>query len=93
MVKMTFTFDERTARVLRRTASKLKKPQSAIVREAIQDYADRADRLSSEERKHMLRVLDRVMTRTPSRTAAEVDAELSEIRQARQTGGRRTRSK
>jgi hypothetical protein len=91
MVKMTFTFDEETAVTLRRTASKLKKPQSAIVREAIQDYADRADRLSSKERNHLLRVLDRVMARPRDRTGAEVDAELSEIRRARRTGGRQTR--
>jgi predicted transcriptional regulator len=46
MVKMTFTFDEKTAETLRRTASRLKKPQSVVVREAVQDYASRADRLS-----------------------------------------------
>src|SRR5688500_1791397 len=37
MVKMTFTFDENTCDVLRRTATRLKKPQSVVVREAIQD--------------------------------------------------------
>ena len=88
---MTFTFDEPTVETLRRTASRLKKPQSAVVREAIQDYASRADSLSSEERQRMLKVLDRVMARRPKRTQAEVDAEIAGIRSARRTGGRRVR--
>ena len=92
MVKMTFTFDEETSDALRRTALRLKKPQSVVVREAIQDYAKRADRLSDDERKHMLRVLDRMLTRRPERTQAEVDSEIAEVRAARKTGGRRTRA-
>jgi hypothetical protein len=92
MVKMTFTFDESTCDVLRRTALRLKKPQSVVVREAIQDYAARADRLSEDERKHLLRVLDRMMARAPARTQAEVDAEIRAVRAARRTGGRRTRA-
>ena len=88
---MTFTLDTQTAATLRRAASRLKKPQSAIVREAIQDYARRADQLSDEERKHMLWVLDRVVARASKRTASEVDSELSAIRRARKAGGRRTR--
>ena len=91
MVKMTFTFDEQTAETLRRAASRLKKPQSVVVREAIQDYATRADRLSDDERKQMIKVLDRMIARPPKRTQAEVDAEIGEIRATRRTGGRRTR--
>ncbi|HYR84281.1 MAG TPA: ribbon-helix-helix protein, CopG family [Terriglobia bacterium] len=92
MVKMTFTFDEQTVDTLRRTASRLNKPQSAVVREAIQDYAKRGERLSDEERQRMLKVLDRMVARRPTRRRAEVDAEIAEIRAARRTGGRRTRS-
>ncbi len=92
MVKMTFTFDERTVETLRRAASRLKKPQSVIVREAIQDYASRADRLSDDESRDMLKVLDRMMARRSKRTQAEVNAEIAEIRAVRRAGGRRTRS-
>ena len=92
MVKMTFTFDEETVATLRRAASRLKKPQSVVVREAIQDYASRADRLSDDERKRMLKVLDRMMARPQKRTAAQVDTELAEVRTARKSGGRRTRT-
>ena len=91
MVKMTFTYDEQTVETLRRAASRLKKPQSAVVREAIHDYALRADRLSDEERHRMLKVLDRMVARRPSRSQAKVDAEIAEIRAARKTGGRRSR--
>ena len=91
MVKMTFTVDAQTAEALRRAASRLKKPRSAVVREAIQDYANRADRLSDGEKRHMLRVLDRAMARSPERTQAEVDTEIAQVRAARRTGGRRTR--
>ncbi len=91
MVKMTFTIDDETAETLRRTASRLKKPQSVVVREAIHDYASRADRLSDEERKRMLKVLDRMVARYSKRTQAEVDAEIAAIRAARRTSGRQTR--
>jgi predicted transcriptional regulator len=93
MVKVTFTFDEDTIVALKRTASRLNKPQSAIVREAIRDYASRADRLTVDEQEHMLRVVDRVLARRSKRTADEVDAELLDIRHARRSGGRRTPAK
>ena len=88
---MTFTFDEQTAEALRRAAARLKRPQSAVVREAIQEYASRANRLSDEERRHMIKVLDRMIARSPKRTQAEVDAEIAEIRLTRRADGRRTR--
>ena len=88
---MTFTFDEQTAEALRRAAARLKRPQSAVVREAIQEYASRANRLSDEERRHMIKVLDRMIARSPKRTQAEVDTEIAEIRLTRRAGGRRTR--
>jgi hypothetical protein len=91
MVKVTFTFDDETVETLRRTASRLKKPQSLVVREAIQDYAARSDRLSEDERKHLLKMFDRMLARIPGRSQAEADAEIEEIRAARKTGGRRTR--
>jgi hypothetical protein len=93
MVKVTFTFDDQTVATLRKTASRLKKPQSAVVREAIHDYAARSDRLNEDERKHMLKVFDRMVSRIPVGSQAEADAEIAEIRAARRTGGRRTRLK
>jgi predicted transcriptional regulator len=88
MVKVTFTLDDATVAELKRTAARLKKPQSQIVREAVAEYAGRADTLSDAERRHILAVIDRVRHGKPTRTQAEVDAEIAEIRAARRTGGR-----
>ena len=91
MVKVTFTFDDQTVETLRRTASRLKKPQSAVVREAIQDYATRSNRLTEDERKHIVKVFDRVIARIPGQFQAQADAEIAAIRASRKAGGRRTR--
>jgi hypothetical protein len=88
MVKVTFTFDDETVETLRRTASRLKKPQSRVVREAIQDYASRADLLSEEERRHLLKVFDRMVARIPIQSQLVADAEKAAIRVARRSGGR-----
>ena len=93
MVKMTFTFDEQTVYNLRRTAARLKKPNSVVVREAIQDYASRSERLGDDERRHLLKALDRIAAQPASRGAAAVDAEIKSVRSARRAGGRRTRSR
>ena len=92
MIKVTFTLDDATVEQLRRTATRIRKPQSRVVREAISEYAARADRLSEGERQRMLAVLDRAMRRQPSRTAAETDVELREIRAARRRWGARRRA-
>jgi metal-responsive CopG/Arc/MetJ family transcriptional regulator len=91
MVKVTFTFDEQTVETLRRAAARSKKPQSAVVREAIQDYAKRAEMMNDEERRHMLKVFDRVVGLIPPQSQSAADAEISEIRAVRKGGGRRTR--
>jgi predicted DNA-binding protein len=93
MVKMTFTVDDATAARLRQCAQRLAMPQSAIVREAIHDYADRAGRLSEPERVRRLRVFDELLPNVPARPAADVDRELAEITRGRRGGGRRGRSR
>jgi hypothetical protein len=52
----------------------------------------RSDKLSDEERQRMLAALDEIMKAPRTRSRAEVDAELREIRAARRHGGRRTPS-
>lgn len=91
MVKVTYTLDDETVGRLRRMSARLGKPQSMVVREAIKDYEARADRLSDEERTRMLGALDRLMQQPPSRSDANVDAELGEIRAARRRWSRRGR--
>ncbi|HVO97935.1 MAG TPA: ribbon-helix-helix protein, CopG family [Bryobacteraceae bacterium] len=90
MVKVTFTLDEATVAKLADAAKRLSKPKSEVVREAVLDYHARIGRLSERERLRMLRVLDEYLAKAPTRSQAEVDRELREIRAARRTGGRRT---
>ena len=88
MVKMTFTIDEITAETLRRISKRVNRPQSAVLREAIQHYEPHAGQLSIEERKERVKRFDQVIARIPKRPASEVDAELREIRSSRRRGWR-----
>ena len=90
MVRATFSLDEATLAEIRRTAEKLRKPQSHVVREAVAEYAARADRLSERERLELLEALERLDRGAASRSATAVDAELREFRAARRRGGRRS---
>jgi predicted DNA-binding protein len=90
MVKVTFSLDEDTVEQIRRTASRLGKPQSHIVREAVADYASRADRLSERERLHLLGVLENLRKTAPTRSARAVDEEIRAVRSTRRQRGRRS---
>lgn len=89
MVKVTFTLDEDTVARLRRTAARLARPQSHVVREAVREYEARSTRLSDEERARLLAVVDRMVGEPPTRAASEVDGELRALRASRRTAGRR----
>ncbi|HEY2933612.1 MAG TPA: ribbon-helix-helix protein, CopG family [Acidobacteriota bacterium] len=89
--KVTFTLDDEALAVLGRTADRLHKPKSQVVREAIHDYGERVGRLSEQERLRLLEVFDEVTARIPRRPLAEVEEEISELRKARRAGGRRSR--
>jgi Arc/MetJ-type ribon-helix-helix transcriptional regulator len=93
MVKMTFTLDDETVARLRRTAARLAKPQSHVVREAVREYEARSTGLSDEERLLMLAIIDHMVQEPPTRSAAEVDAELGQIRASRRGWGRRQASR
>ena len=89
MARATFSLDDATIAEIRRTAARLRKPQSHVVRDAIADYAARADGLSERERVHLMGVLEGLREARPTRPAADVDTELHAIRSARRAGGRR----
>ena len=89
MVKVTFTLDDETVRSIRRMAERLGTAQSQVVRDAVADYAIRADRVSERERLRVLSILDGLRRAPASRAAGAVDAELREVRAARRAGGRR----
>jgi len=90
MVKVTFSLDEATVEEIRRTAARLRTPQSHVVREAVAEYAARADRLSERERLRTLETLEGLRTARPTRASSAVDAEIQAVRADRRRGGRRT---
>ena len=89
MIKVTFTLDDGTVASLERTATRLSRPKSQVVREAIRFYGEQIDKLSDAERDQMLRVFDKVTDLIPDRPRAEVENELAEVNRARRSGGRR----
>lgn len=89
MVKVTFTLDDETVASLEQTAERLAMPRSAVVREAIREYGARVGRLGEEERRRMLRAIDAMARRPPTRPRAAVERELADVRHARRGGGRR----
>jgi len=89
--KVTFTLDEQTVDRLNDAAERKNKPKSEIVREAIADYHQRIGKLSESERLRLLKIIDEILSRPPTRPQKEVDRELAEIRRARRHGGRRHR--
>ena len=90
MVKVTFTLDDATVAEIRRTAARLGTPQSRVVREAVAEYAARADRMSERDRLRALTVLEALRKAPRARDARAVDAELRAVRTARRNGGRRS---
>jgi predicted transcriptional regulator len=93
MVKVTFTLDDDTVARLRRVATRLARPQSQVVREAIREYDARSGKLSEDERRRMLAVIDRHIAKPPTRPLEEVEAELRKIRESRRVGWRSDRRK
>ena len=90
--KVTFTLDAETVHRIQDAAEILAKPKSQIVREAVADYHSRIGRVSESERQRRLKAFDTLAPLVPARPQQEVDDELEEIRQARRSGGRLTRS-
>lgn len=90
MVKVTFSLDGDTVAAIRRTADRLGKAQSHVVREAVAEYAARTDRLSERERQHLLGVLEGLSERPPTRSARAVEKEIAVVRATRRQGGRRS---
>jgi hypothetical protein len=88
--KVTFTLDAATIRRLRDAAERLAKPQSAVVREAIEDFHDRLGKLSERERTKLLRAFDQLVPKIPGRPLAAIERELATLRKTRRTWGRKT---
>jgi len=92
-LKMTFSLDDTTAAQLARTAERLQTSKSAVVREAVAEYAARAGRMSEAERRRALRAFDELVDKIPQGPAARIDEELASLVRARHEGGRRSTSR
>jgi predicted transcriptional regulator len=71
MVKMTFSLDDTTVEILKRIARQLQKPQSYVLREAIQHFEPHAGQLSKAERKQRVALFDKVLAAIPPQPAAQ----------------------
>lgn len=80
---MTFSLDDETVASLRRTAARHRKPQSWVVREAVSDYAAKADRLTADERQRILTAVERFRQTPATGTRADVEREIHEVQRAR----------
>lgn len=89
MVKVTFTLDDETVDRIRALARQRGKPQSLVVREAVEAYATREEKLSDAERARRVQVIDALLARPRTRPQADVKKELHEIRRTRRAGWRR----
>ena len=86
---MTYTLDDETVRHIRRLADRSRKPQSLVVREAIAHYVSRETTLTPDERERKLAILREIGGRLPTRSTADVDREVKDLRRARRVGWRR----
>ena len=93
MVKVTFTLDEATIERLNEAAARRRIPKSQAVREAIEDFSTKEDRISEAERKRRLAAFEEFLATQPKRTRASVDRELAELRESRRTGWLRASDK
>ncbi|MGE0816753.1 MAG: ribbon-helix-helix protein, CopG family [Vicinamibacterales bacterium] len=91
MVKVTFTLDDATVATLKRTAARVRRPQSWVVREAVAEYGAKASQLTPDEQKRMLDVLTWAKGLPVAGTQRDVDRENAEIRRSRRlSSARRT---
>jgi hypothetical protein len=90
--KVTFTLDAETVHRIEDAADILAKPKSQIVREAVAAYHDRIGRLGEGEIQKRLKIFDTLFPLIPIRPQRDTDEELKEIRRARRSGGRLSRS-
>jgi predicted transcriptional regulator len=89
VAKVTFTLDDETVRTIRSLAERRRKPQSAVVREAVAAYAAHEEKLDDAEKARRLRVLDQLAATPRTRPTEDVDRELRQIRLGRRAGWRR----
>ncbi len=89
MKKVTYTLDDETVERIERAAARDHRPRSSVVREAVARYAAESERLSPDEVREQLRILDAIAEIPSTRSARAVDAELRRLTESRRSGWRR----
>jgi|ETN07SMinimDraft_1059922.scaffolds.fasta_scaffold611938_1 predicted transcriptional regulator len=89
MKKVTYTLDDETVERIERTAARDQRPRSAVVREAVARYAAESGRLSPEDIREQLRIVDAIADMPPTRSARAVDTELRGLEASRRSGWQR----
>jgi len=88
--KVTFTLDPETLVRLRTVAERLAMPKSAVVREAVREFSERAGRLGDAERRRLLDAFDRlvplVYERIRAQTLATIEGMSTPLRTLLGTG-------
>lgn len=84
--EITLTLDEETIQQIESAAERLGKSNGEVVEEAVANYQPIPDRLTEAERQRMMKALEVLRTRPPSRPQEEVERELKELRLARHGG-------
>ena len=84
--EITLTLDDETIQRLESLAERTGKSVSEVLAEAMAHYQPIPDRLSEAERQRMLKALEALRKRPPSRPQEEVERELKELRLARHGG-------
>jgi len=89
MKKVTYTLDDETVERIRRAAQRDQRPKSSVVREAVARYATESERLSADEIREQLRILDAIAETPSTRSARAVDDELRRLAESRRSGWQR----
>jgi metal-responsive CopG/Arc/MetJ family transcriptional regulator len=88
-VRITIQLDRATLASVDKDAAQLSKSRSEVLRQTIESRYPNRGPLSETERRRMIKIIKEMMSRPPTRTQAEVDRELRELRASRRRGWRR----
>jgi metal-responsive CopG/Arc/MetJ family transcriptional regulator len=85
-VRVTIQLDRETLASVDKDAARASKPRSEVLRQAIESRYPNRGPVSEAERRRRLRIIDEYTKQPPTRTQAEADRELREIRASRRLG-------
>jgi metal-responsive CopG/Arc/MetJ family transcriptional regulator len=88
-VRITIQIDEATLASVDQDAARLSKSRSELLRHTVESRYPNRGPVSEAERLRMIKIVKEMMSRPPTRTQADADRELRELRESRRRGWRR----